>query len=81
MNRFENYSDDFCCPNCENELPHNEFPQTCVECGFLIEVFFTRDDAVVAVNTLEDDADSITTSPSYVFGLGWIIGHTRMLLA
>ena len=78
---FENYSDVFSCPNCEHELPHNEFPQTCLECGFLIEVFFTREDALAAIANISDDADSITTKPAYVFGLGWVIGHTRLLLA
>lgn len=81
MHSFENFSDVFCCPNCEHRLPHNEFPQTCLECGFLIEVFLTREDAVSAIAGISDDADSITTKPQYVFGLGWVIGHTRLLLA
>lgn len=81
MSNFENYSDVFSCPNCEAELPHNEFPQTCLECGFLIEVFFTREDAAAAIASIADDADAITTSPAYVYGLGWVVGHTRLLLA
>ena len=78
---FEKYDDHFACPNCENALPHDEFPQTCLECGFTIEVFLSKDDAAHAVNVLEEEKDSITTSPNYVFHLGWVVGHTRMFLA
>ena len=41
---FERYDECFACPNCENPLPHDEFPQTCLECGFTIEVFLSRED-------------------------------------
>ena len=78
---FERYDDTFACPNCENPLPHDEFPQTCLECGFTIEVFLRREDAHEAINRIEEDKDSITTPSTYVFSLGWVIGYTRMLLA
>lgn len=79
--KFENYDDRFSCPNCEEALPFDEFPQTCVECGFLVEVFLTREDAQAAAKTLEDDSDAITTQTYHVYGLGWVLGHTRLLLA
>ena len=80
MHNFENFDDRFSCPNCQEGLPHCDFPQTCEECGFLVEVFLTRDDAVAALGRLEEDPDSITTVPGHVYGLGWVIGHTRLLL-
>lgn len=79
--KFENYDDRFSCPNCEEALPFDEFPQTCVECGFLVEVFLTREDALAATKTLEEDSDAITTQTYHVYGLGWVLGHTRLLLA
>jgi hypothetical protein len=79
--KFERYDEHFACPNCENALPHDEFPQTCLECGFTIEVFLSREDAHVAISRLEEDKESITTETNYVFSLGWVIGYTRMLLA
>jgi hypothetical protein len=78
---FEQFNESFACPNCENPLPHQRFPQTCLECGFTIEVFYTRDDARHAVAAMEEDKEAITTSPSYVFHLGWVVGYTKMLLA
>ena len=79
--KFERYDEHFACPNCENPLPHDEFPQTCLECGFTIEVFLSKDEAADAVKNLEEDKDAIATDTSYVFHLGWVIGYTRMLLA
>lgn len=81
QHKFENYDDRFSCPNCEEALPFDEFPQTCVECGFLVEVFLTREDALAATKTLEEDSDAITTQTYHVYGLGWVLGHTRLLLA
>ncbi len=78
---FERYDDSFACPNCENPLPHDRFPQTCQECGFTIEVFFSREDASDASTKIERDEDSITTLPFHVLHLGWVLGYTRMLLA
>lgn len=78
---FENYDDRFSCPNCQEGLPFDQFPQTCEACGFLVEVFKSREDALDAMNTFEADADAITTRPSHVYGLGWVIAHTRLLLA
>lgn len=80
MHNFEYYDDRFSCPNCQEALPKSEFPQTCEECGFVVEVFLTRDDAVDAMLEFEEDSDSITTRPCHVYGLGWIVGHTRLLL-
>jgi len=77
---FENFDDRFSCPNCEEALPYDEFPQTCEECGFLVEVFLTREDAVQAMGLLAEDSDAITTQPYHVYGLGWVLGHTRLLL-
>lgn len=79
--QFENYDDRFSCPNCEEALPFDEFPQTCTECGFLVEVFLTREDALAAAKSLEEDSDAITTQTYHVYGLGWVLGHTRLLLA
>jgi hypothetical protein len=81
QHNFERYDDTFACPNCENPLPHDEFPQTCLECGFTIEVFLSREDAHEAISRIEEDKESITTPSNYVFSLGWVIGYTRMLLA
>lgn len=80
MHDFENYDDRFSCPNCQEALPYCEFPQTCEECGFIVEVFLTREDAMQAIVGFEEDADAITTRPSHVYGLGWVVGHTRLLL-
>lgn len=77
---FEFYDDRFSCPNCQEALPHSEFPQTCVECGFVVEVFMTREEAASALVFLEQDPDAIVTRPGHVFGLGWVLGHTRLLL-
>jgi hypothetical protein len=81
MHAFENYDDRFSCPNCTAALPFNTFPQTCEDCGFLVEVFATRPDALRAMKTFEEDSDAITTCPSHVYGLGWVVAHTRLLLA
>ena len=62
---FERYDDTFACPNCENPLPHDEFPQTCLECGFTIEVFLSRDDAQEALAAHEENPDSITTPTNH----------------
>jgi hypothetical protein len=78
---FERYDDTFACPNCESALPHDEFPQTCLECGFTIEVFLSREDANEAIARIEEDKESITTATNHVLSLGWVIGYTRMLLA
>ena len=80
MHAFEHFDDRFSCPNCQEGLPHNEFPQTCDECGFEVEVFLTREDAAEAIIRLENDCDAITTPPGHVYGLGWVVGHTRLLL-
>jgi hypothetical protein len=81
MHGFEFYDDRFSCPNCQEALPHATFPQTCDECGFIVEVFKTREDALAALGTFEEDPDAITTeTPSHVYGLGWVVGHTRLLL-
>ena len=48
------------CPNCQGGLPHNEFPQTCDECGFEVEVFLTREDAAEAIYRLENDCDAMS---------------------
>ena len=80
MHDFEFYDDRFSCPNCQAALPHSDFPQTCEECGFLVEVFLTRDDAERAMLSFDEDADAITTKPSHVYGLGWVVAHTRLLL-
>lgn len=78
---FENFDDRFSCPNCQSGLPFDEFPQTCEDCGFLVEVFKTREEAGVAMATFEADPDAITSRPSHVYGLGWVVAHTRFLLA
>jgi hypothetical protein len=78
---FENYDDRFSCPNCESALPFDEFPQTCDDCGFLVEVFVSREEAIGATKRFEEDSDAITTKPYHVYGLGWVVGHTRLLLA
>ena len=80
MHGFEFFDDRFSCPNCQEALPHSEFPQTCEECGFLVEVFLTREDAFDTICSLEEDDDVITTRPSHVYGLGWVVAHTRLLL-
>jgi hypothetical protein len=80
MHDFEYYDDRFSCPNCQEALPYSEFPQTCEECGFLVEVFLSREDAVRAMERFEEDTNAITTRPSHVYGLGWVVGHTRLLL-
>ena len=80
VHKFEFFDDRFSCPNCQAGLPHTEFPQTCDECGFEVEVFLTREDAVEAIRVFEEDSDAITTPPSHVYGLGWVVGHTRLLL-
>ncbi len=80
MHGFEFFDDRFSCPNCQEALPHSEFPQTCDECGFKVEVFLTREDALNAICSFEEDADAITTRPSHVYGLGWVVAHTRLLL-
>ncbi|RMG16961.1 MAG: hypothetical protein D6731_05025 [Planctomycetota bacterium] len=80
MHGFEFYDDRFSCPNCQGALPHSEFPQTCEECGYVVEVFLTREDAVEAILNFEDDPDALTTRPAHVYGLGWVVGHTRLLL-
>ncbi len=80
LHDFENYDDRFSCPNCAEALPFNTFPQTCDECGFRVEVFKSREEAGVALKHLALDPDAITTSPSHVYGLGWVVGHTRLLL-
>ena len=77
---WENFDDRFSCPNCESALPHDEFPQTCEECSFLVEVFLTREDAENARGVIEEDPDAITSSIDHVYGLGWVLGHTRLLL-
>lgn len=77
---FENFDDRFSCPNCEAALPHDEFPQTCDACGFLVEVFLTREDAEAAAQHLERDEDAITSTTYHVYGLGWVLGHTRLAL-
>ncbi|MCA8922734.1 MAG: hypothetical protein KDD82_13050 [Planctomycetes bacterium] len=78
---FENFDDSFSCPNCDAALPHDEFPQTCEECSFLVEVFLTREDALAAIADLSQDKDAIATEqPNHVYGLGWVIGHTRLML-
>ena len=81
MHDFEYYDDRFSCPNCHEALRYCEFPQTCEDCGFRVEVFLTREAALEAIANLDDDSDSITTRPSHVYGLGWVVGHTRLLLA
>jgi hypothetical protein len=80
MHGFEFYDDRFSCPNCQEALQHSDFPQTCDDCGFIVEVFLTREDALEAISGFEEDSDSITTRPSHVYGLGWVVGHTRLLL-
>jgi hypothetical protein len=77
---FENYDDRFSCPNCEQALPHDEFPQTCDECGFLVEVFLSREDALEAKTVIVEDPDAIATQTFHVYGLGWVLAHTRLLL-
>ena len=78
---FERYDECFACPNCENPLPHDEFPQTCLECGFTIEVFLSREDAGQAIAAFDEDKNTIATETIHVFHLGWVLGYTRMLLA
>ena len=80
MHDFEFYDDRFSCPNCQDALPKSDFPQTCDACGFIVEVFLTREDAQRACGTFEEDPDTIVTRPSHVYGLGWVVGHTRLLL-
>ena len=77
---FEYFDDRFSCPNCKCALPFNEFPQTCDDCGFVVEVFLSREDALEALGILDVDSDTISTKPSHVYGLGWIVGHTRLML-
>ena len=67
MHGFEFYDDRFSCPNCQEALPHSEVPQTCDDCGFIIEVFLSREDAVEAMCNFEEDPDSITTRPCHVY--------------
>jgi hypothetical protein len=81
MHDFENYDDRFSCPNCQEALPFNTFPQTCADCGFRVEVFASREEALEAMGAFETDPDAITTRPSHVYGLGWVVAHTRLLLA
>ena len=73
---FENYDDRFSCPNCDEALPFDEFPQTCEECGFLVEVFLTREDSLSAAADLQQDSDVITSNAYHVYGLGWVMGLT-----
>ena len=80
MHDFENYDDRFSCPSCQEPLLPSEFSQTCDACGFLVEVFLTRDEAVEAMLAIDEDTDSIIATPCHVFGLGWITAHTRLLL-
>ena len=44
--------------------------------GMQVEWAFALD----ALQALEDDSDTISTKPSHVYGLGWVVGHTRLLL-
>ena len=80
MHDFEFFDDRFSCPNCQDGLPHSDFPQTCDACGFLVEVFLNREDALAARDRFAGDADGITTQPAHVYGLGWVLAHTRLLL-
>jgi hypothetical protein len=77
---FENFDDRFSCPNCEAGLPHDQFPQTCEACGFLVEVFLTREDAAAAIADLGLDEDAIASATYHVYGLGWVMAHTRLAL-
>lgn len=78
--QFENYDDRFSCPNCDAGLPHDQFPQTCDDCGFLVEVFLTREDALAAIREHGLDEDAITSQAYHVYGLGWVMAHTRLAL-